>query len=154
MHSVVRVLTTALGTFAASTVPASAGAQTVADLLASVQRGGGWVSVPIVNGAGRVSTATVPTVGLTVAGCVHVWDGHSGHWDIEARDSYGSGHLEMSARGGESVPFRYAAGMRSQLEIDFRWSEPRDTTLFLWVGLARPNQAPEATCRPVEGDQR
>lgn len=125
--------------------------QTVADLLASVQRGGGWVSVPITNGTGHVSTATVPTVGVTLSGCVRVWSGHSGSWAIEARDALGPGSLSMNAGPGESQPFRYTAGMRSKLEIDFAWSEPRDTTLFLWVGLARPNQAPEETCEPAEG---
>ncbi len=125
--------------------------QTVSDLLASVQRGGGWISVPIRNGTGHVSTATVPTMGATLSGCVHVWGGHSGDWAIEARDALGTGSLSMNAGPGESQPFRYTAGMRSRLEIDFAWSEPRDTTLFLWVGLARPNQAPEETCEPAEG---
>jgi hypothetical protein len=132
-------------------MPTAAAAQSVGDLLASVQRGGGWVSVPIKNGAGHVSTATVPTVGMTVAGCIHVWGGHTGRWDIHARDALGSGRMQMKAGAGESVPFTYTAGMRSQLEIDFAWSEPRDTTLYLWVGLARPNQPPEATCEPVDG---
>jgi hypothetical protein len=125
--------------------------QTVADLLASVQRGGGWVSVPIRNGIGHVSTAAVPTVGVTLSGCVRVWSGHSGAWDIQARDALGSARLSMNAGPGDSKPFTYASGMRSKLEIDFTWSEPRDTTLFLWVGLARPNQAPEETCEPVDG---
>lgn len=134
-----------------SLLPSPAGAQSVRDLLASVQRGGGWVSVPIEDGVGKLSTATLPTAGLTVAGCVQVWEGHSGEWQIEARDRLGDGRLEMSAAPGESVPFSYTAGLRSQLEVDFAWSEPRDTTLFLWVGLARPNQAASATCQPVDG---
>lgn len=132
-------------------LPGAARAQSVSDLLAGVQRGGGWISVPIENGAGKVSTAALPTVGLTLAGCVHVWGGHTGRWDIRARDTFGSGRFDMSANPGESKPFRYSAGLRSQLEIDFAWSEPRDTTLYLWVGLARPNQPPEATCTPTEG---
>lgn len=131
--------------------PAAAAGQTVGDLLASVQNGGGWVSVPIQNGVGHVSTAAVPTMGVRLSGCVHVWGGHSGRWDIEANDALGSGRLAMSAGPGESVPFTYTAGMRSKLEIDFAWSEPRDTTLFLWVGLARPNEAPEDTCEPDQG---
>lgn len=131
--------------------PTVASGQTVGDLLASVQNGGGWVSVPIQNGVGHVTTAAVPTMGVRLSGCVHVWGGHSGHWDIEANDALGSARLAMSAGPGESVPFTYTAGMRSKLEIDFAWSEPRDTTLFLWVGLARPNEAPEDTCEPDEG---
>jgi hypothetical protein len=132
-------------------LPSSVGAQSVGELMASMQRGGGWVSVPIKNGTGHVSTATLPTVGLTVAGCIHVWGGHTGRWDIRARDALGSGRLQMQAGAGESVPFTYTAGMRSQLEVDFSWSEPRDTTLYLWVGLARPNQDPQSTCEPVDG---
>ncbi|MEX2466442.1 MAG: hypothetical protein WD995_06000 [Gemmatimonadota bacterium] len=131
--------------------PSSAQAQSVGELMASMQRGGGWVSVPIENGTGHVSTATLPTVGLTVAGCVHVWAGHTGRWDIQARDALGAGRLQMEAGAGESVPFTYTAGMRSQLEVDFSWSEARDTTLFLWVGLARPNQDPASTCEPIDG---
>ncbi|MEX2473429.1 MAG: hypothetical protein WEA34_14665 [Gemmatimonadota bacterium] len=131
--------------------PTAASGQTVGDLLASVQNGGGWVSVPIQNGIGHVSTAAVPTMGVRLSGCVHVWGGHSGRWDIDANDALGTGRLTMSAGPGESVPFTYAAGMRSKLEIDFAWSEPRDTTLFLWVGLARPNEAPEDTCEPDAG---
>jgi len=131
--------------------PSSAQAQSVGELMASMQRGGGWVSVPIENGTGRVSTATLPTVGLTVAGCVHVWAGHTGRWDIRARDALGKGQLSMEAGAGESVPFTYTAGMRSKLEIDFSWSEARDTTLFLWVGLARANQDPASTCEPIDG---
>ena len=131
--------------------PSGAAAQSVADLMASVQRGGGWVSVPIENGTGHVSTATIPTMGLTVAGCVLVWGGHTGRWDIQARDALGSGTLRMEAGAGESVPFTYTAGMRSQLEVVLSWSEARDTTLFLWIGVARPNQDPEATCEPIDG---
>ena len=142
---------TALLVTAVAFAPAAAAGQTVGDLLASVQRGGGWISVPIRSGSGHLTTGTLPTVGLTVAGCVHVWGGHTGTWDIEAHDTHGSGHLKMSADAGESVPFTYAAGMRSQLEVDFSWSEPRDTTLYLWVGLARPNQDPASTCQPVDG---
>lgn len=146
------VLLVALLTLAPGAVaPEPASAQSVSDLLASVQRGGGWVSVPIRAGTGKVSTATIPTMGLTVAGCVQVWNGHTGEWDIEARDAISDGSLAVSARPGESVPFSYTAGMRSQIDIDIAWSEPRDTTLFLWVGLARPNQPPEATCEPQDG---
>ena len=132
-------------------LPAPVEAQTVRDLLATVQRGGGWVSIPIQNGRGHLSTAAVPTGGLTLSGCVHVWPGHTGRFDIQAQDALGNGRLSMNAGAGESVPFSYTAGRRSQLEIDFAWSEPRDTTLYLWVGLARPNQDPSATCEPVDG---
>jgi len=132
-------------------LPGRTEAQSVSDLMAGLQRGGGWITVPIKNGTGKVSTAALPTIGMTLAGCVHVWGGQTGRWSIQARDAFGTGRFDMSAGAGESKPFSYTAGMRSQLDIDFAWSEPRDTTLYLWVGLARPNQAPEATCQPKEG---
>ena len=130
--------------------PHVASAQSIADLIASVQRGGGWVSVPIEDGDGRISTAALPTVGMTVAGCVQVWRGHTGEWTFRARDTLGEGQLDFEADPGESVPFRYTSGMRSRLEVDVTWSEPRDTTLFLWVGLSRPDQDAAATCEPTE----
>lgn len=151
MRPIRSLLTLAAALVLLGAIASPASGQTVSDLLASVQRGGGWVSVPIRNGTGHVTTAAVPTVGVTLSGCVHVWAGHSGQWAIQARDALGSGRLSMSAEPGESRPFSYTAGMRSKLEIDFAWSEPRDTTLFLWVGLARPNQEPEETCEPVDG---
>jgi hypothetical protein len=138
---------TALGLGSAAPV----GAQTLADLLASLRQGGGWVSVPIEDGEGVVSSVAVPTAGLTLTGCVQVWGGHSGRWDIEARDVLGEGHLEAEALPGEPVPFTYKAGLRSQLEAKFRWSEPRDTTLLLWVGLARPGQDQRESCEPTTG---
>ena len=132
-------------------LPAPVEGQSVRDLLATVQRGGGWVSIPIEDGRGHLTTAAVPTGGLTLSGCVHVWPGHTGRFDIRAQDALGNGRFSMNAGAGESVPFSYTAGLRSQLEVDFAWSEPRDTTLYLWVGLARPNQDPTTTCEPVDG---
>ena len=131
--------------------PAAAEGQTLSDLLMSLRNGGGWVSIPIEAGHGALSTATLPTAGMSVSGCVQVWWGHSGAWDILARDALGEGLLEVHAQPGQPVVFSYAAGLRSQLEVDVRWSEPRDTTLLLWVGLDRPGRTKKDSCDPAFG---
>jgi hypothetical protein len=131
--------------------PAGVEAQTLEDLARSVEQGGGWVGIPIVAGEGSVSTPTVPTMGITLNGCVQVWGGHSGTWDIEARDLINQGRLAVKAAPGQSVPFTYTAGMRSQLTVDVAWSERRDTTLLLWVGLERPGSSAPDACKPTEG---
>ena len=53
--------------------------------------------------------------------------------------------------GGERVPFRYRTGRRAQLSVDVRWSEPRDTTLVVWVGLETPGQQRDV-CDPIYGE--
>lgn len=128
-----RVLLT-LGLLAAA-LPASARAQPLDDVMAAIRNGGGWVSIPIVAGSGSTRTLPLPTMGLTLTGCVRVWDGHSGRWEIRAREMVADTTLTVRSVPGEGVPFAYTFGFRSQLEVDFVWSEPRDTTLFLWVGL-------------------
>lgn len=131
--------------------PASLQAQSIQDLFRSVEQGGGWVGIPVVAGKGSISTPAVPTMGMTVSGCVQVWGGHTGTWDIEARDVMGTGRLAVSTAPGESVPFTYTSGMQSQLQVDVAWSEPRDTTLLLWVGLQRPGTTREEACEPKVG---
>ena len=127
-------------------------AQSLEDLRRSVEQGGGWVGIPVVAGKGSVSTRAVPTMGITLSGCVQIWGGHTGTWDIEARDVLGNGRLAVTAASaGESVPFTYTAGMQSRLEVAITWSEPRDTTLLLWVGLKRPGTSQEEACEPKTG---
>jgi hypothetical protein len=46
------------------------------------------------------------------------------------------------------VRFAHEFGLRSQIEFDFQWSEPRDTTLFLWVGVDRADDGPDEACKP------
>lgn len=104
-------------------------------LMTSIRNGGGWVSVPIEGGRASVSTTTLPTLGMTLSGCVRVWDGQSGSWEIRAHDTIGDGRLEVRSEPGRGVPFSYTFGVRSQFDFEIVWSEPRDTTLFLWVGL-------------------
>jgi hypothetical protein len=127
---------------------AEAHAQGVQEVLATIRNGGGWVSVPIERGHGTVSTLTLPTMGMTLAGCVNVWGGHSGEWSIRARDTVAKETLQVASTPGKGVRFSHEFGLRSQLEFEFEWSEPRDTTLYLWVGLDREDDGPNEACTP------
>lgn len=124
----------------------------VADVLSGLRSGGGWVGIPIVEGEGSFSTVRVPTMALSVAGCVNVWYGHSGSWDIEAREQVLGSVLRIQAEPGIGVPFEHDFGMQAQVDIDFRWSEARDTTLLLWVGIDLAGEGGEAVCEPDYGD--
>jgi hypothetical protein len=132
----------------APSVTAPAYAQGVQEVLATIRNGGGWVAVAIEDGRGTASTLMLPTMGVTLAGCVNVWAGHSGEWQIRARDTIGQDTLAVASKPGEGVRFAHEFGLRSQLEFEFEWSEPRDTTLFLWVGLDRDEDAPDVACTP------
>lgn len=125
-------------------------AQETADVLDGLRSGGGWVSIPIEDGVGSARTATMPAMGLTVTGCLNVWMGHSGEFEIQAHDAVADSSLVMSAVPGVGIPFSHTFGMQAQVDFDFRWSEPRDTTLLLWVGLAIGKTVEEA-CQPVFG---
>lgn len=118
---------------AVHTAPASA--QTVAGIMSGLRDGGGWVGVPIEDGQGTYTTIRLPTARMTLSGCVNVWHGHSGQWTIEARDQLTDSTLVIDAEPGIAVPFSHTFGMQAKLDFDFRWSEPRDTTLYLWVGV-------------------
>jgi hypothetical protein len=128
--------------------PQTALAQGMEQLLRAIRSGGGWVSVPIEGGRGEFRGAIVPTMGLTLNGCVAVWEGQSGNWHISARDELGGDRLEATVAPGDPVLFSYSPGTRSQLTVDFRWSESRDTTLYLWVGLELPERRGAAACIP------
>ena len=127
-------------------------AQGIGELLASIRNGGGWITIPVVSGKGRLLTGTLPTIGLRVAGCALVWGGHSGRWEIRAHDTQGGGRLEMDADAGESLSFDYTTGLTAQLDVNVRWSEPRDTTLLLWIGLEGSARDGEAACEPTYND--
>ena len=131
-------------------VPAPAGSQTLLDLLGSIRQGGGWIDVPIQAGKGSLLTPVIPTGGLDVNGCFRVWGGHSGRWDLDVRDTQGEARLQRSALPDQPVPFRHATGPLAQLNLQVRWSEPRDTTLMLWVGLRTPNLTRDP-CEPIYG---
>jgi len=128
--------------------PASLQAQTMADLFRAIQRGGGWVGIPVEEGEGSLDTGVVPTAGIALSGCARVWSGHSGTWEIRAEDLLAERVIEASLGPGESVRFSHATGPGARLRVDVRWSEPRDTTLALWIGLERKGEEPEEACEP------
>jgi hypothetical protein len=146
-----QILVPALLLAAALLHPEAASAQPGAELLQSIQRGGGWVDIPIEGGAGGLRTDTVPTLGVTLAGCLTVWGGHSGEWTLEARDPVNGGRLDATASPGEGVPFTYRTGLQSVLDVRVRWSEPRDTVLRVWVGLGRATAGGRDPCTPTYG---
>ena len=143
--------TTAL-VIAAPSLASAQGQAGVTDVLSGLRSGGGWVGVPIVAGEGSFSTVTVPTMALSIAGCVNVWYGHSGTWEIEAREKVLGSRLRIEAEPGIGVPFEHDFGMQAQVDIDFRWSEARDTTLMLWVGVDLAGEGVETVCEPDYGD--
>ena len=119
-----------------------------AGVMSNIRDGGGWVTIPIEDGVGHYSTARMPTGGLTLRGCVTLWPGHSGTWEIDAVENVNSGRLEMRLEPGKSQTFSHAFGMQAQMDFDFRWSEPRDTTLMLWVGIDLMGEGLEKACEP------
>ena len=136
---------------ASGACPSLLGAQSLLDLLRSIEQGGGWVTIPIENGKGTLVSDPLPTGGLTIAGCMQVYAGMSGRWDVRAEDTLGEGRLEATVAGGEAIPFHYRTGSRAQIRVEARWSEPRDTTLFVWVGLETSRRDGRDPCTPVYG---
>jgi hypothetical protein len=124
-------------------------AQAVADIMNGIRNGGGWVGVPIEGGRGSIATIRLPTFGLTLSGCVQVSDRNSGVWELEALDRIGGARLSEQAEPGEGIEFDHTFGVSAQLQFDFEWSEPRDTTLILWVGLARTGEPARSACAPA-----
>jgi hypothetical protein len=124
-------------------------AQAVGDIVNGIRNGGGWVGVPIEGGRGSIETIRLPTFGLTLSGCVHVSDRNSGVWKLEALDRLGGDRLSEEAQPGQGIEFDHTFGISAQLQFDFEWSEPRDTTLILWVGLARAGEPASSACAPV-----
>jgi len=129
-------------------LPASGEAQGIAAIMRGVRDGGGWVSVPIESGQGSFSTVPLPTMGMQLTGCLNVWYGHSGTWEIVAKDRVSREVLEVDAEPGVGVPFAHQFGMQAQVDFEFRWSEPRDTTLLLWVGLEMRGEGAGEVCYP------
>ncbi len=122
--------------------------QTLGDVLEAIRVGGGWIRIPVEAGHGTLLTPALPSAGRVVEGCLEIWPGHSGSWSLEVNDTYGNGSLETTALPADDIPFTYETGLLAQLDVDVRWSEPRDTTLMVWVGLrnARGERDP---CEPV-----
>jgi hypothetical protein len=136
---------------AALLVPASpqaAAGQTLADVLDAIRIGGGWVRIPVEAGRGNLTTVTIPAAGRAVEGCLEIWPGHSGSWSLKVEDTFGNGSFEAEAQPSEDIPFTYEPGAFARLAVDVEWSEPRDTTLMVWVGLVMPSGERDP-CEPV-----
>jgi hypothetical protein len=123
-----------------------------ANVLSALQDGGLWVTIPILAGEGTISTVRVPAMALGITGCVNVWHGHSGSWQIEAHENVLGSVLRIEAQPGLGVPFEHDFGMQAQVDVKFSWSEARDTTLMLWVGVALAGAKNESLCQPKYGD--
>lgn len=141
------ILITAAVSVLASVGPPAASGQTLADLRAVLEEGGGWVPLEVRDGRATVETRAVPTGGLLIQGYFQIQDETPGVWRITASDPLNQSPgddplLEVEARAGERVPFSRRAGMVSRLEVDIRWSEPGDTTLWVWVGLGEDPPPP------------
>ena len=134
---------------AALSVPAPAEAQ-VADLLRAVGNGGSWIRLPVEEGRASYVSPVFPVAGLAVNGCVQVWSGHSGSWTLRAKDTVSGDELNVTTGPGEPARFEYQAGFQAQLDVSIEWSEPRDTTLFMWVGISTPvtNDGERDICQP------
>lgn len=120
---------------AAVAAPAPADGQ-VLQLLQAVNNGGTWIRLPVEAGRATYRSPVFPLAGLAVDGCLKVWARHSGSWTIRARDTMGDHRLDVTASPGEPVEFAYKAGIQAQLDVAIEWSEPADTTLFIWVGVS------------------
>ena len=126
----------------------SAEAQSLTDVTTSIRDGGGWVAMAIEGGEGAYSSVRLPTLNLKLNGCGTVWDELSGSWEIEATETVTGTKLLLSAEPGVGVPFSHQFGVQAQVDVSFRWSEPRDTTLLLWVGLTINPDGVDAVCEP------
>ena len=130
--------------------PNRSSAQSATDVMAGLRAGGGWVSIPIVDGRGSMRTSMLPALGLRVEGCAQVRPGHSGSFEIRAHEAVGDTTLVLAAEPGEALPFAHTFGRQAQIDLVVSWSEPRDTTLMMWVGLAVGRTVEEA-CQPRYG---
>ena len=130
-------------------LPTSGSAQ-LADLMTALGNGGSWINLDIVDGEGTFTSAVVPTAGLAVDGCFQIWEGHSGTWAVKAQDTQGDSEIDVNTEPGEPVEFSYRAGFQAQLDVNIQWSEPRDTTLFMWVGLSAFTSGDRDVCQPPD----
>ena len=111
----------------------------IANLFRVVGDGGSWIKLEVEKGRMTRKTSVLPLAGMKVNGCFRIWDRHSGAWTVRAEDALGDAKLDVTAKPGEPVRFEYQAGLTARFDFEIEWSEPRDTTLFIWVGLAPAN---------------
>lgn len=126
----------------------SAKAQSLTDITSSIRGGGGWVAIAIEDGEGSYSSVRLPTLNLKLNGCLTVWDKLSGTWEIDATETVTGTRLLLSAEPGIGVPFSHQFGIQGQVDVSFRWSEPGNTILLLWVGLTTQADTVGKACEP------
>ncbi|MYG24265.1 MAG: hypothetical protein F4068_08150 [Gemmatimonadetes bacterium] len=145
-----RVATLVAAAILASTLPAQA---QIFELMRIVGEGGTWLGLPVTAGRASFVGPAVPVAGLSLDGCLRVWDGHSGEWTIRAEDKLGASRLDVTAMPGQPVRFEFRGGLQAQLDAQVEWSEARDTTLHLWVGVAPPSGRDHGRdiCQPPPG---
>lgn len=134
-RAAIAVSLAACPSFTALATPSPADGQ-IFQLLQAVNNGGSWIRLPVEAGQATYRSPVFPLAGLAVDGCLKVWERHSGSWTIRAHDTMGDDRLDVTATPGEAVTFAYKAGIQAQLDVAIEWSEPADTTLFIWVGVA------------------
>lgn len=135
---------------AATLSPAPAEAQVV-NLLRAIGNGGSWVKLPVEEGRATYRSPALPVAGIAVNGCVRIWSGNRGSWTIRARDLLGETRLAVTTEPDKPVKFDYKAGFQAQLDVEVEWSEPGDTDLYVWVGLALQEEEPD---KEDEDDKR
>lgn len=131
-----RVAALVAAALAVSTLPAQG---QIFELMRIVSEGGSWLGLSVTEGHASFESPAVPVAGLALNGCLQVWDGHSGEWTIRAEDKLGGNSLDVTANPGQPVRFEFRGGMQAQLDVAVEWSEARDTTLHVWVGIASPS---------------
>lgn len=134
--------------------PAPGADAQVVQLMRAIADGGSWINLPVRTGKASLRSPAVPLAGLALNGCLLVWKGHSGEWTVRARDTLGDKELDVVALPGQPVKFDYKAGFKAQLDLEVEWTEPRDTTLFMWVGLSpgRKKERKSESKQPGERD--
>lgn len=155
-----------LSVLAGLTVPTSAAQGQLGQVLQAVANGGSWVRFQVEAGRGSYRSPRLPVAGMTLDGCFQVWQGHSGTWTIRAKDLRGTTDIHVTAAPGEPVEFSYEGGLTAEIDLAIEWSEPRDTVMIAWVGLAalageegerdicQPPAENEGESGPVRGSAR
>lgn len=145
-----RVATLVTAALLASTVPAQS---QIFELMRIVGDGGSWLGLTVTAGRASLEGPVVPVAGLALDGCLQVWDGHSGEWTIRAEDRLGASSLDVTVNPGQPARFEFRGGLQAQLDVAVEWSEARDTTLHVWVGVALPSAPGDGRdiCQPPPG---
>jgi hypothetical protein len=123
-----------------------AAAQGMDEISRFMNDGGAWLSLDIEGGRGSFTGVRVPTMGMRFEGWFQVAEVHSGEWTIRVIDLQGPPDagpvVDVTVKPGEQLPIAHSAGVMAQVQVDVQWSEPRDTILWVWVGLPDREASP------------